>query len=362
MADLTEIREEIEKIDKQMAALFEQRMKCSKGVAEYKKERGLPIYDKEREAKLLEKNSSLIGNKEIEDYYREYLKSVMDISKHYQYRLMEGMRVAYSGIEGSFAAISVSKIFPDAERVSYKSFEAAYQAVENGECDLAVLPIENSYAGEVGQVSDLMFKGSLHINGVYELGVSQCLLGVKGSTSETIKKVISHPQALEQCGAYIHDHEIQTVNADNTAVAARDVAEMGDITVGAIASAETADLYGLKVLEKGINGSANNTTRFAVFSKSMDVIKGNDKSFILMFTVANGAGTLARAITVLGEYGYSMRVIRSRPLKDKNWNYYFYAEVEGRITSEKANKMLTALKNECDILKVIGTYKPDARI
>lgn len=361
MSEMDVYRVGIEKIDEQMAALFEQRMEFSKKVGTFKKERGLPILDKAREVKLLEKNAKYISNPDIADYYREFMQSVMDISKHYQYRLMEGMRVAYSGIEGSFAAISVSRIFPDAERVSYKSFESAYNAVEKGECDLAVLPIENSYAGEVGQVSDLMFKGNLYINGVYELGVSQCLLGVKGSSLETIKTVVSHPQALEQCGGYIHDHRLHTINADNTAVAAKQISEMKDVTVAAIGSRENAELYGLSVIDHDINGSSQNTTRFAVFSRSRNEAKTNSTS-ILMFTVANGAGTLARAISVLGDYGYSMKVIRSRPLKEKNWTYYFYAEVEGKISTEKGAAMLNDLKRECDVLKVVGTYTPDAKI
>lgn len=361
MSEIDVYRVGIEKIDEQMAALFEQRMEYSKKVGNFKKERGLPILDKAREVKLLEKNAKYINNTEIADYYREFMESVMDISKHYQYRLMEGMRVAYSGIEGSFAAISAGRLFPEAERVSYKNFDGAYAAVEKGECDLAVLPIENSYAGEVGQVSDLMFNGSLYINGVYELGVSQCLLGVKGSTVESVQKVVSHPQALEQCSIYIHDHKLQTINANNTAVAAKEVAEMNDVTVAAIGNRETAELYGLTVLDHDINGSMQNTTKFAVFSRSRNETKSNTRS-ILMFTVADGAGTLARAISVIGDYGYSMNVIRSRPLKEKNWTYYFYAEVEGKISTDKGSAMLNDLKKCCDIVKLVGTYTPDARI
>jgi len=364
MTELDQARAEIEQIDRQMAELFQKRMKCSKMVAEYKIERGLPVLDKNREKILIEKNAGYITDPIIEPYYRALFGAVLEESKKFQHRLMEGLRVAYSGIEGSFASISTSRIFPDAQRIPYMNFAEAYDAVEKGECDLAVLPIENSYAGEVSQVTELMFDGNLFINGVYELGVSQCLLGVKGATTETITTVISHPQALAQCADFIKNHGYKQIQADNTARAAKEVSDKNDISVAAIASKENADLYGLEVIDHDINESAQNTTRFAVFAKSKDAMKHNDEysTFILMFTVRNEAGTLAKAISILGDYGYSMRVIRSRPQKDKNWQYYFYAEVEGKLESEIGNRMLTDLRKECELLKVIGSYKPNEKI
>ncbi|MCQ2523397.1 MAG: chorismate mutase [Lachnospiraceae bacterium] len=366
MNELDQLRQKIEAIDSQMVELFEDRMKCSFAIAKYKRERGLPVLDKEREKLLLDKNAKLVKDKVLEAYYREYLQDVMDISKKYQNRLMEGAKVAYSGIEGSFASISVSKIFPQANRIPCHTFQEAYDAVESGDADLCVLPIENSYAGEVGQVTDLMFSGDLYINGVYELRVSQCLLGVMGSDESTIKSVISHPQALEQCSDYISKHNYETVAFENTARAAREVANKGDVTVGAIASKETAGLYGLKVIDHDINESANNTTRFAVFAKSPDVVKQDDEvtTFILMFVVKDGAGTLAKAVSIIGEHGYSMKAIRSRPTKDKDksWQYYFYTEVEGTIDSSDGQQMLDELKKECEFIKVIGSYKSQVRI
>ena len=289
---------------------------------------------------------------------------MLDISKKYQHRLSEGLRVAYSGIEGSFASICAGRIFPEASRIPYKCFADAYNAVRSGECDLAVLPIENSYAGEVGQVADLMFDGDLFINGVYELPVSQCLLGVPGATVDTIRTVISHPQALDQCAGFIRKHGYEVIQAENTARAAKQVADRGDVTVGSIASVETADLYGLNIIDHDINESSQNTTRFAVFSKSADSMKNDDEysTFILMFTIRNEAGTLAETLSILGRYGYSMRVIRSRPLKDRNWQYYFYTEVEGRLSSENGEKMLADLKKNCEFFKVLGTYKPGTRV
>ena len=358
MSTLDEARIKIEEIDKEMARLFEERMACAKSIAGYKMEHGLPILDESREKALLSRNVEYMESDELRPYYTSYLQAVMDVSKRYQKRLSEGVRVAYSGIEGSFAYIASSHLFPEGALVSYKSFKEAYDAVVSGECDLAVLPIENSFAGEVGQVTDLMFSGSLYINRVYPLRVSQNLLGVPGTTVDGVKKVISHPQALEQCAEYIEAHGYEIEQATNTARAAKAVADAGDKTVAAIASKETATLYELTVLDHDINKDQTNTTRFAVFSKSREtIINAQDYStFILMFTVKNQAGTLAEAIGIIGKHGYSMRVLRSRPLRTSAWQYYFYVEVEGKLTSEQGEKMLSELSGYCESLKIVGSY------
>ena len=280
---------------------------------------------------------------------------------------MQG-KIAYSGIEGSFAAMAVGEIFPDAEKVSCRTFREAYSIVEKGQADAAVLPIENSYAGEVGQVSDLMFSGPLQVTGVYELSISQCLLGVAGSSVESIKTVISHPQALEQCGEFIARCGYETIPYENTARAAQEVAGRADPSVGAIASSETAKLYGLTILEYDINESSQNVTRFAVFTRRDEVneyaekARQQAKNTILIFTIRDFAGALARAISIIGKHNYNMRVIRSRPVKEYNWQYYFFTEIEGVLDSEEGWRMLEQLKTACEKIKVVGTYTPDVRI
>ena len=153
-------------------------MEAVRSVAAYKKERGLPIEDKEQEARVIKGRSALVEDPELRSFYVNFLQDTMDVSKRWQHYLMEGLRVAYSGVEGAFAHIAAGRIFPDGELESYPSFESAYEAVEKGECDVAVLPIENSFAGEVGQVLDLMFSGDLYVNGVYDLSINQNLLGM----------------------------------------------------------------------------------------------------------------------------------------------------------------------------------------
>ena len=273
------------------------------------------------------------------------------------------MTVSYSGIEGSFAAMAVDAIFPEETRMPCHSFREAYEKVVRGECEACVLPIENSYAGEVGQVSDLMFSGSLKIVGVYELPVSQCLLGVEGSSVDTVRKVMSHPQALEQCGDFIAGHGYEVIPNENTARAAREVAKQGDVSLGAIGSRAAAELYGLTILEEDINGSAQNVTRFAVFKDPEAVGTMQPmKNTILIFTIRDFAGALARAISIIGKHNYNMRVIRSRPVKDVNWQYYFYTEIEAHLDTEEGWRMLEQLKTACEVIKVIGTYTPGERI
>ncbi|MCR5357467.1 MAG: chorismate mutase [Lachnospiraceae bacterium] len=356
MDKLTEARQSIEQIDKEMARLFVKRMGCSEQIAQYKSANGIPILDSGREKELIAKNEEYVENENLKPYYRHFMKSVMDISKQYQHKLTERMRIAYSGVEGAFANIASRRIFPDGELIAYRSFKEAYNSVVKGDCDVLVMPIENSYAGEVGQAMDLMYEGDLFINGIYPLRIRQNLLGVKGSSIESIKKVLSHPQALDQCADYIAEHDYEPVKADNTAVAAKQVAKLNDITVAAIASKETAELYGLTLLDHDINEDLQNTTRFAVLSRQREeIINAREGStVILMFSVKNEAGMLAEAIGVIGKHGFSMNSLKSRPLKTLSWQYYFYTEIEGKHASEKINEMVKELSGYCESLKILG--------
>lgn len=354
---LTVAREVINEVDQQIAKLFEKRMHAVELVAQHKKECGLPVYDGPREEAIINRNLGFISDEKLRPYYQQFLKNTMAVSRSYQHRLLEGLRVAYSGVEGAFAYIAAKNIFPDGKLIAYSSFKQAYKSVVDGECDLAVLPIENSFAGEVGQVLDLMFAGSLYVNGVYDLPIVHNLLLTKDGRVEDVKTVISHPQALNQCASYIEEHGYQTIEASNTAWAAKEVAKRADPTIAAIASKETAELYDLVIGDHDINESATNTTRFAVFSSQSNTPKAvRNNSFILMFTVSNTAGSLAKAISIIGRNGYNMRVLRSRPMKELAWMYYFYVEAEGDIANCQGQKLIAELKENCDKLKVVGTY------
>lgn len=355
MDKLQRAREIINTVDKEMARLFCERMEAAKLVAEYKKEHAMPIFDAKRESEVIERNSLLVEDEELRAFYVNYIRSLMDISKNYQHKLLEGVRIAYSGVEGAFAYIAAKRIFPDGNLKSYESFGAAYNSVVCGECDIAVLPLENSYAGEVAQVTDLIFEGSLFVTGIYDLPVTHNLLGLPGAEISDIKTVISHPQALSQCMEYIKKKSYFAEQSTNTAVAAQKVAVSEDKSLAAIASTETAKLYNLKILDHHINTSNTNTTRFVVFSRA-EVTDKTCNDFILLFTVNNEAGALAKAVSVIGKYGFNMKALRSRPLKNSNREYYFYVEAEGDISGKLGELMLSELSEFCDTIKIAGKY------
>ncbi len=357
-------RQEINRIDQEMAALFVQRMAAAAQVAEYKGQRGLPIYDPAREKEMVERCAAGIADPALREHYIRFLQGSIAVSRDYQRQLLEGMQVAYCGVEGAFAHIAAGGIFPGRRLLGFPTFAQTYQAVERGNCDCAVLPLENSIAGEVGQVTDLLFEGSLFVNGIYELAVRHDLVALPGSRMEDIRQVASHPQALAQCAPYLQKKGWLTLEYPNTALAARQVAQSGDKSLAAIASAQTAKLYGLQVLEENLQQNGSNTTRFGVFSRAENTgLTGRiGDHFILLFTVKNQAGALAKAIDIVGRHRFNMRTLRSRPRKDFLWEYYFYMEAEGAVNSPSGQEMLRELAECCDQVRPVGSFRARCRI
>ena len=362
MTELDKARQRINEIDASMAELFEQRMDAVRSVSAYKKEHGIPVEDTNREEHIIRKNASLIQNEEYRSHYVKFLRSTIEVSKDMQRRLQDGMRVAYSGVEGAFANIVAQRIFPDAVTVPHADFTAAYKAVENGDCDCVLLPVENSFNGDVGKVLDLAFFGKLYITGMYEAEIVQNLLGVPGATVQDVRSVISHPQALGQCADFIKQNDFNTVEAVNTAVAVKQVAEIGRPDIAAIGSVEAGEKFGLIKLEGHINSGGQNTTRFAVFSRARRQSTPQDTRFSMVFTVNNTAGALGRAVSVIGEHGFNLLALKSRPTKDLIWEYYFYAEGEGDLSSEQGKAMLANLKTCCSDVKVLGSFEKEVRV
>ncbi len=363
MSSLDEARREINDVDKQMAELFTRRMIAAETIVSYKAEHGLPILDKAREEQVVERNAAFIPDETIRNYYVRFIKDTMAVSRSYQEQLLKGMRVAYSGVEGAFAHIAAKQVYPTGQAISYRSFEDAYHAVENGECHCAVLPIENSFAGEVGQVIDLLFSGSLHISNVYDLSIRHQLMALPQATMESVTNVYSHPQALQQCADFIRRHNLEPVSCVNTAVAAKQVADSDDVSIAAIASKKTAELYGLKILQTNINESAWNTTRFAVLTPA-DNRPSNTVGMrtMLFFSVSHQSGSLAGAISIIGKHGFNMLSLRSRAQKDLLWQYYFAVEMEGNVYTSDGAAMIDELSGCCDKLKVVGVYPDDVNI
>ena len=270
----------------------------------------------------------------------------------------EQTKVSYCGTRGSFSEQAARGLFPQAELFACFSFRDAYDAAAAGNVDYALLPIENSYAGEVSSTMDLLYHGRLYVTGVYEMKVVQNLVGVKGAKLEKIKTVISHPQALQQCAEYIAAHRFAEIAAENTAFAAKQVADLASEETAAIASKACADLYGLKILAEDIAESKENTTRFALLS-SVVPNKREGERIILLFSVKDRSGALLEALKILAAYGYNMKSLHSRPRKDQAWQYYFYVEAEGNGEEEK---LLSDLKECCTDVKIAGRYLPDKKV
>lgn len=358
-SDIAEARKNIDRIDREMAELFAERMQAAAVVAAYKEEHGLPVEDKAREAEMIARNTERLPPA-YRPYYRNFLVGTITESKRYQRLLVSGLRVAYSGVEGAFAHVATMRIFGEpGEKVACPDFATAYRSVESGACHCAVLPIENSYAGDVGQVMDLAWRGSLTISGIYDLPLSQCLLAKPGVTLAEVREVVSHPQALAQCQPYLRRQGWIQTTAVNTAVAARAVAAGERREVAVIAARETADLYGLQVLENDINEQKSNTTRFAVFSPAACEIKPSDNHFVLLFSCKNQPGALGDAISVISRHDYNLKCLKSHPTGVENWAYYFYAEGEGNLGTEAGQTMRRELERVCNSVRVLGSFSEE---
>ncbi len=270
-------------------------------------------------------------------------------------------RVSFCGTAGSFSEAAAKRIFPSAILLPCDSFKEAYEKTLFGEADRTVLPIENSYAGEVASVTDEIYRGKLLVQGVYSMRVVQNLIGIKGATLDGVLSVISHPQALSQCAEYIAKHRFREITSENTAFAAKTVANLKDPTVAAIAGRECAELYGLDLLEENISSSSENATKFAVLGKE-NVLEKAKENCILFFAVRDVSGALAAVLGAIAKGGYNLQSLRSRPLKKKAWQYYFYAEIEGGARGNKEKELLGDLAPYCTDAKIAGRFVPDQEI
>jgi len=232
-----------------LAALFERRMAAVLQVAEYKRAHGLPIYDAAREAAVLEKAAARIQQPALRPYYKDHVQHMMDLAKQYEAAVLGRNRAAYQGVEGAFAHIALKALFPHAEAVSYSTWDEVFEAVAAGEAAHGVVPFENSHAGDVSAVLDLCYNHpELWVVDVYDLPISQNLLVLPGTQLSQLRTVYSHQQAIAQSETFLKQFRLPATAMANTAMAAKFVAESGDATKAAIASAETAALYGLEIL------------------------------------------------------------------------------------------------------------------
>ena len=354
MDALEQARAEIDTVDAQLAALFERRMAAVLQVAEYKRAHGLPIYDAAREAAVLEKAAARIQQLALRPYYKDHVQHMMDIAKQYEAAVLGRNRAAYQGVEGAFAHIALKALFPHAEAVSYSTWDEVFEAVASGEAAHGVVPFENSHAGDVSAVLDLCYNHpELWVVDVYDLPISQNLLVLPGTQLSQLRTVYSHQQAIAQSETFLKQFRLPATAMANTAMAAKFVAESGDATKAAIASAETAALYGLEILVPNINTDGDNTTRFIVLSREKPTA---GKRFSLLVTVDNMPGKLAEVIQVIGASGFNMESIKSRPMPHVPFEYYFYVELVGDAAAGETAALLRELDRTCRTVRLLGVY------
>ena len=354
MNKLEEARKKINEIDEQMAKLFSQRMRVVEDVVAYKKANQLPILDQSREQFVIDHNLQYIEEDKYKEYYKEMMVKMMSISREYQKTIIHHDQVGYQGMEGAFSYSATLKLFPDYQLKHYDSFEEVFDALTNSDIAYGIVPIQNSYTGEIGEVLDLLIQYPLYICKNYPLTISQNLLGVKGSKLEDIKQVYSKDHALNQSMQFLKGRGYELIPYPNTAMAAEYVARCNDPSKAAIGSKDNAKLYGLEILASDINTSSQNTTRFIALSKNLE--KDGDV-FALALIIPHTPGSLSNAMQIIASHGYNMQNIISRPLKSRPWEFYFYLEIEGNYASDEANKMMEELKQACEQVKLLGTYK-----
>lgn len=353
MNRLEKARLTINQIDEKMAELFEARMRAVEEVVAYKIDNHMPVLDSSRESALIKKNVSYIQDEKYTDSYLEYFYHMLEISKNYQKKIISKDHIGYGGTKGAFSHIATMQLFPNHTHIAYPTFEEVVKAVEEGVIEYGVIPFENSYTGEVIETSDLLRDHHVYIQAMYDLKITQNLLGSEGTTLKTIKKVYSHPQGISQCSLFLKGLGVECIPYPNTALAAQYVSELNDPTTAAIASMETAKLFHLNVIEADINTSKENTTRFIVIGKQLQK-EGN--RFQMLFTVKNATGMLANAMNCIASYGFNMNSIKSRAIPNEPWSYYFHVEIEGNLNEEHAKQMLEELKKHCSEIKILGGY------
>lgn len=354
---LQQARADIDAVDREMAQLFCRRMDAVRQVVAYKQAHNLPVLDAAREEAVVQKNRALLPNEDYAALYEDFVRHNMALSRAFQAEVLGQNAVAYQGVEGAFSHIALRRLFPYANAVACATWAQVVDMVEKGDAVYGVLPFENSQAGDVSEVLDLCYAHpDICVWQVYDLPVSQNLLGVPGAKLSDIKKVVSHPQGLSQTAKFTASLGLETQSFLNTAIAAKYVAETGDKAMAAIASRETAALYGLEVLAADIHTDETNTTRFIVIGKQL---RPTGNRFSLLFTVDHRAGQLAQVMRVIGDMGFNLECIKSRPMPHVSWEYYFYTEIVGDVCADTSRALLEQLRHTCRTVRVLGVYSKE---
>jgi chorismate mutase/prephenate dehydratase len=375
--ELSEIRKDIDAIDEELVKLFCDRMALSAKVADYKKEHNLPILVPAREREILKDVAEKAGP-EMANYTRVLYSMLFELSRSYQSKrnttttqlyqqithaidntpklFPQQAMVACQGVEGAYSQIACEKIFKNPMILYFKSFEGVFNAIEQGLCQYGILPIENSTAGSVNKVYDLMKQHNFSIVRTYRMKVDHNLLANRGAKLSQIKEIYSHEQAINQCSAFLQSLPgVTVIPVANTAVAAKMVAESGRMDVAALSSRSCAELYGLVNLAGSVQDKGNNHTRFICISKNMEIYPGSDKTSIMMI-LPHRPGSLYRVLARLYTLGINVTKLESRPLPDREFEFMFYFDLETSIYSEEFVQLMCELDELCEEFKYLGSY------
>lgn len=376
--DLTEIRTKLDVIDDEIAVLYGERMKLIEKVSEAKKQSGKAVNDPDREKKILLRVTDKV-DEDKQVYLKRVFETIFETSKAYQTMnaeynseisakiraaLLKGelkfpvkAKVACQGVIGAYSGIAAERLFELADITYFKNFDGVFQAVEKGFCKYGVLPIENSSAGSVNQVYDLMKAHKFYIVRSVRLSVNHNLIVNKDAKKEDITEIISHEQALTQCKKYLEQFKNAKITAvANTAVAARTVAESGRKDIAALSSRECADLYGLKLLETNVQDSDNNYTRFILIAKDMEFYQDATKISIMTTLPQNAPGSLNKLLSKFSNLGINLTKLESRPIVGSSFEFMFYFDFNCDIKEKGVQNLLCELDNSTEQFTFLGAY------
>ena len=369
MKTLEQCRKEIDALDQQIAKLFEQRMNVAKEVVQYKIANELEIFHPQREVEVIEKNVSRISNDTLKDYAKIFFQDMMDTSKAYQATFLnvskiqlqtpkeKNITVGFQGVPGSFSHSAMVAYFGETQSNHYEQFEDVYQAIKNNQIDYGIVPLENSSTGAIHDNYDLIRDYHFSIVGEISIPIHQNLLVVKGTKIEEITDVYSHPQGLLQASMFLKQYpHIKQHDFSNTAAAAKYVASQNNKKLAAIASNEAANYYGLENVYSNINNANENETRFIVISKHNENHPDATRVSVV-FTLSHKPGSLYSILKAIKAHNINLCRIESRPIVNRQWEYYFYIDFEGNLAMPQVQDALNHMKGYCHMLEVIGNYR-----
>ena len=371
--ELKDYRDQIDQIDDEIVRLFQQRMDVAAQIAAYKKEHDLPIMQASRER---EKLADLSGKtrEELQSYLRVLYSLLFELSRTYQARgsrtelyeriadaientpklFPRSASVACQGVEGAYSQLACERLFAAPNIQYFRSFEGVFSAIEAGFCRYGILPVENSTAGSVKRVYDLMVSHNFSIVRSVRLKVDHCLLAKPGSTE--IHEVFSHEQAISQCAEFLKTlGDIKITRCENTAVAAQTVAASERQDVAALSSRFCAELYGLDILRSGVQDVGNNHTRFICISKQPEIYPGADRT-TLMLVLPHKPGSLYKVLARLYALGINLLKLESRPLPDRDFEFLFYLDLETSVYSDEFVQLMCDIGSFCEEFKYLGSY------